>query len=121
MCRGRDGAMAGTSEPEPGSGAAVSDVAIPMLVMTLSLTPHALTETAATATTIDIANGVRERQVCTISKVPAAIRHSPRRESYAIVAVSSPDNAASCGAHVPQSCCPPVGMSKCPLWPPTER
>jgi hypothetical protein len=58
--------MAGTSEAD----SAVSDVAIPILVMTLSLTPHALTETAATATIIDSVNGVSERQDCTISKVP---------------------------------------------------
>jgi hypothetical protein len=42
-------------------------------VMTLSLTPHALTETAATATIIDSVNGVSERQDCTISKVPVRL------------------------------------------------
>jgi len=61
--------MDGTSDAD----CAVSDVAIPILVMTLSLTPHALTETAATATIIDSVNGVSERQDCTISKVPVRL------------------------------------------------
>jgi hypothetical protein len=102
-CPDDDGSIVATSD----AGPAVSEVARPMLVMTLSLTPHALTETAATATTMESVKGVRERHCRpvgplvgptayrTISNVPAAVGHPLRRAPYLIVAASSPDRAAS--------------------------
>ena len=88
---------------------------------------QAVSNDAADTTTTRVA----DRTVCCTLPPYRLVKSAPaqlilattaaRPDRYLMVATSSPDICASCGAQLPQSCWPPAGMSKWPLLPPTER
>src|ERR1700677_1647430 len=87
----------------------VSGLKTPVLVsLSCHLTCHLYRETAYTCAVAVRHPSLREE----MTRVPSI---------YLMDATRSPDIATSCGPQVPQSCSPPIGISKCPFWPPMSR